>query len=121
MEIKEETPEQRVGRQTRNAWISSLGFCEKSELLAQMKIKKDQLKPLKRSFGEKYMDLIEIGAKPAVLDQCVQASQREIKVIKNDITELKKAIALIDEKTNFKVRKRPEVRQSRPKWLFPMA
>jgi hypothetical protein len=121
METKEETPEQSIVRQTRNAWISSLGFCEKSELLAKMKLKKDQLKALKRSFGEKYMDLIDIGAKPKVLDQCVQASQREIKVIKNDVTELKKTIALIDEKTNFKLRKRPEVRPSRPKWLFPMA
>jgi hypothetical protein len=120
MEIKEETSEQRIGRQARNAWISSLGFCEKSELLTKMKIKKDQLKPLKRSFGEKYMDLIEIGASATVLDQCVQASQRELKVIKNDITEYKKAIALIDEKTNNKLRKKPEGRQRRPKWLFPM-
>jgi predicted RNase H-like nuclease (RuvC/YqgF family) len=121
MEMKEETSEQRIARQARNAWTSSLGFCAKSELLAKMKIKKDQLKPLKRSFGEKYMDLMEIGASAKVLEQCVQASQRELKVIKNDITELKKAIALIDEKTNDKLRKKPEVRPSRPKWLFPRA
>jgi predicted RNase H-like nuclease (RuvC/YqgF family) len=117
---KKETSEQRIGRQARNAWISSLGFCDKSELWAKIKMKNDQLKPLKRSFGEKYMDMIESGASAKELDQCVQASLREIKAIKNDIAELKAAVARIEEKTNNKLRKKPEVR-GRPKWLFPVA
>jgi hypothetical protein len=120
MVIKKETSEQRIGRQARNAWIRSLGFCEKTELMAKIKIKRDQLKPLKRSFGEKYMDMIESGASAKALEQCVQASQQEIKLIKNDIAELKTAVALIDEKTDNKLNKLPEVRQSRPKWLFPV-
>jgi hypothetical protein len=121
MEIKKETSEQRIGRQARNAWISSLGFCEKSELLAKIKFKKDKLKPQKRSVGDKYMDMIESGASAKALEQCVKASQREIKVIKNDIAELDTAIALVEEKTNNKLHKKPEVRQRRPRWLFPVA
>lgn len=116
-----ETSEQRIGRQARNAWIRSLGFCEKSELLAKIKMKNAELKPLKRSFGEKYMDMIESKASAKALDQCVKATRREINAIKNDVAELKAALAHIEEKTNNKIRRKPEVRPGRPKWLFPVA
>jgi hypothetical protein len=121
MKIKRESSEQRIGRQARNAWISSLGFCEKSELLSKMKIKKEQVKACKRSFGVQYMDMLESGASANQLAQCVKASQLEIQVIKSDIAELGTAAARIDEKTNNKLHKKPEVRQSRPAWLFPVA
>jgi hypothetical protein len=121
MEIKKkETREQRIGRQARNAWISGLSVLEKSELNAKMKMKKDQLKGFKRSFGEKYMDMIDSGSSARELEQCVKASLREMQVTKNDIEELKKASTRIDEKTNTKIQKKPEVRPGRPAWLFPV-
>jgi hypothetical protein len=52
MEITKETSEQRIGRQGKNALISSPGFCEKSELLAKIKLKKDKLNPIKRTWGQ---------------------------------------------------------------------
>jgi hypothetical protein len=121
MEIKKETPEQRTGRQARNAWISSVEFCEKSEFWLKMKLKKRQLKGYKKSFGVQYMDLLDSGASADELEQCVQASKRKMKVIKNDIAELKAAVARIDEKMNNKFHKAPgkEVQRSRPTWLFP--
>jgi hypothetical protein len=52
MEITKETSEQRIGRQGKNALISSPGFCEKSELLAKIKLKKDKLNPIKRTWRQ---------------------------------------------------------------------
>jgi hypothetical protein len=120
MEIKKETREQRIGRQAGNAWISGLSVLEKSELNAKMKIKRDQLKGFKRSFGEKYMDMIDSGSSARELAQCVKEALREMQVTKDDIVELKKAAARIDEKTKNKIQKKPEVRQGRPAWLFPV-
>jgi hypothetical protein len=121
MEIKKETPEQRTGRQVKNAWIHSMGFCEKSEFWAKMKLKKRQIKRCKKSFGVQYMDMIENKASADELDQCLQASQRRIEVIKNDLAELKGAVARIDEKMDNKLHKNPgkEVQRTRPTWLFP--
>jgi hypothetical protein len=121
MEIKKEAPEQRTGRQVKNAWIRSMGFCEKSEFWTKIKLKKRQLKGCKKSFGVQYMDMIERKASTDDLDQCVQASQRKIEVIKNDIAELKIAVARIEEKTDNRLHKNPgkEVPRTRPTWLFP--
>jgi hypothetical protein len=121
MAIKKETPEQRTGRQVKNAWIHSMGFFEKSEFWAKMKLKKRQLKRCKKSFGVQYMDMIESNASADELEQCVEASQRRIEVIKNDISDIKRAVTRIDEKMNDKLHKNPEkeVQRTRPTWLFP--
>jgi hypothetical protein len=121
MEIKKETPEQRTGRQVKNAWVRSMGFCEKSEFWAKIKLKKRLLKACKKSFGVQYMDMIESKASAEELDQCVQASQRRIEVIKRDIAALKRAVACIEEKTNNRLYKNPgkDVARTRPTWLLP--
>jgi hypothetical protein len=121
MVMKKETPEQRTGRQVKNAWISSLAFFEKSEFWAKMKLKKRQLKRCKKSFGVQYMDMIESKASADELKQCVEASQRRIEVIKNDTADLKRAVARIDEKMSNKLYKNPEkeVQRTHPTWLFP--
>jgi hypothetical protein len=121
MEIKKETPEQRTGRQVKNAWIRSMGFCEKSEFWAKMKLTKRKIKGCKKSFGVQYMDMIESKASTEELDQCVQTSQRKIEVIKKEIAEIKGAVARIEEKTNKRLHKNPgkEVVRTRPTWLFP--
>jgi hypothetical protein len=121
MEIKKETPEQRTGRQVKNAWVRSIGFCEKSEFWSKIKLKKRLLKACKKSFGVQYMDMIESKASAEELDQCVQASQRRIEVIKKDIAELKRKVARIEEKTNNRLHKNPgkEAGRTRPTLLLP--
>jgi hypothetical protein len=109
MEIKKtETSNQRICRKTKNVWIRSLGFCEKSELLAKMKLKNEQLKGCKKIFGVRYMDLIESGASANALDLCVETSRQEISVFKAEIMGIKTEIAHIDKKTSDKLHQKPE-------------
>jgi hypothetical protein len=88
--------EQRIGRQARECDKQSWVF--EDRVVGENKARKTQPKAIKRSFREVHGHDREwcLGC---AFEQCVQASQQEIKVIKNDIAELKTVAALIDEKT----------------------
>lgn len=102
-----ETLVQSTARSTKNAFTGCFGFLQKTDELAKITIKESQIAGRKKAFGVEYLDLLASGAKPEELEACVKRAQDDTKKIMDEIAELEKEIARVDEATQKKIIARP--------------
>lgn len=102
-----ETLVQSTARSTKNAFTGCFGFLQKTDELAKITIKESQIAGRKKAFGVEYLDLLASGAKPEDLEACVKRAQDDTKKIMDEIAELEKEIARVDEETKKKIISRP--------------
>jgi hypothetical protein len=102
-----ETLVQSTTRSTKNAFTGCFGFLKKTDELAKITIKESQITGRKKAFGVEYLDLLASGAKPEDLEACVKRAQDDTKKIMDEILELEKEIARVDEETQKKIIARP--------------
>ena len=102
-----ETLVESTTRSTKNACTSFFGCIKKSDEIAKIKYKESQIVTRERAFGVEYMKLLAKGATPEELDACVKEAQADTKKISDEIADLEKEIARVDEETNKKIIAKP--------------
>jgi hypothetical protein len=109
-----ETLVESTTRGTKNAFTSFFGCIKKSDEIAKIKYKESQIVTRERAFGVEYMKLLAKGATPEELDACVKEAQADTKKITDEIAELEKEIARVDEETNKKIITKPSAIPAKP-------
>lgn len=109
-----ETLVESTTRSTKNACTSFFGCIKKSDEIAKIKYKESQIVTRERAFGVEYMKLLAKGATPEELDACVKEAQADTKKITDEIAELEKEIARVDEETNKKIIAKPGAIPAKP-------
>ena len=109
-----ETLAQSTARSTKNAFTGCFGFLRKTDELAKITFKESQITSRKKAFGVEYMDLLAANAKPEELEACVQRALDDTKELRDQIAELEKEIARVDEETQKKIIARPTTSTDTP-------
>lgn len=103
----QETFFQKVSRSCSNCFASCMGLVQKSDELAKIEFKKQQLASRKKTFGVEYMDLKDSGATNEELEACVQKCVDDMNKIRAEIEELQKEVERVDAETKAKIKPPP--------------
>jgi hypothetical protein len=101
--LNQETPQQKARRLAMNTWIRCLGLSKKSQLLLRQKVKQLEVQDCKKTFGIRYMDLVENDASDEALQACIDQAIVQIGGITNAIFEIRTAIDRLDDETRSKL------------------